>query len=184
MIDTVIVVVQVKAESPLAGKVGIGDVVLQIDGDDTSKHTHADLVKYLASKTDTSKVTTTSATHHFTIRDDNNRAFVRPTEIWFGVGSEEREVERMPHDARRPHRRRRDSLTLPPSPASPSFRCVCWCGARGQVLRLRAPIRTVVAPAGPLGIVFADHDDGHGHVVEVKDGPLRHEVPSSVVVNS
>ena len=38
----------VKAASPLAGRVGIGDVVVEIDGEDTSKHTHAELVACLA----------------------------------------------------------------------------------------------------------------------------------------
>lgn len=96
----------VKSESPLYGKVGIGDVVMDINGDDMSKHTHAEIEEYLAAKVDVTKT-----------------------------------------------------------------------------LRLLAPLRTIVAPPGPLGIVFSDHDDGHGHIDEVKpDGALRHALSVGDVI--
>ena len=97
---------EVKSGSPLAGKVGIGDVVIKVNGEDTAKHTHEELVTYLATKSEDTKT-----------------------------------------------------------------------------LRLRAPLRMVNAPPGPLGVVFAEHADGHGYIVEVKtDSPLRHALSVGDVI--
>ena len=43
-------ILEVESGSPLAGKVGIGDGVMEVDGDDTAQHTHEELVAYLATK--------------------------------------------------------------------------------------------------------------------------------------
>ena len=97
---------EVKSGSPLAGKVGIGDVVVKVNGEDTAKHTHEELVAYLATKSEDTKT-----------------------------------------------------------------------------LLLRAPLRMVFAPPGPLGVVFAEHADGHGYIAEVKtDSPLRHALSVGDVI--
>ena len=99
-------ILEVESGSPLAGKVGIGDVVMEVDGDDTAQHTHEELMAYLATKSGDAKT-----------------------------------------------------------------------------LRMRAPLRTVVAPPGPLGLVFTNHADGHWHIDEVeKDSPLRHALSVGDVI--
>ena len=53
--DGYAVVKMVKAGSPLLGVVLVGDNVTAVDGEDTSKHTHHELVDHLKSKVDTTR---------------------------------------------------------------------------------------------------------------------------------
>ena len=46
------IVTTVKPESPLAGKLRVGDIVLAVDGEDTSKHTEKEICDHLIERQD------------------------------------------------------------------------------------------------------------------------------------
>ena len=52
------IVTNIRPESPLAGRITVGDIVLAVDGEDTSLHTEQEICDHILEKQNTERVLT------------------------------------------------------------------------------------------------------------------------------